>query len=64
MKLQLTVPDMACSACAENITKAIQAIDVNATVQGDPQTKIVTVETETNQTVITSAISNAGYTVS
>ncbi|MGL5833752.1 MAG: heavy-metal-associated domain-containing protein, partial [Waterburya sp.] len=39
MTLQLKVPNMACSACGDTITKAIKAIDPVATVQTDFKTK-------------------------
>lgn len=64
MTLQLTVPNMACSACGETITKAIQAVDPNATVETDPKTKQVKVETQVPETVVAEAITAAGYTVS
>ena len=63
MTLQLTVPNMACSACGDTITKAIKAIDPAATIQADPKTKQVTVETQASETEITQAITAAGYTV-
>ncbi|NER84167.1 MAG: heavy-metal-associated domain-containing protein [Leptolyngbya sp. SIO1D8] len=61
--LNLTVPDMACSACAETITKAVQALDVTASVQADPATKQVSIATTTEPEQIKQAIANAGYTV-
>jgi copper chaperone len=63
MMLQLKVPNMACSACGETITKAIQTVDPTATVQADPKTKLVSIETEASQAAITEAITAAGYTV-
>jgi copper chaperone len=63
MSLQLTVPNMACSACGDAITKAIQAIDAGATVQADPKTKQVSIETQASETAIKQAITDAGYTV-
>jgi copper chaperone len=63
MALQLTVPNMACSACSDTITKAIQAIDPTATVQADTKTKQVNVETQAAETAIKQAIVDAGYTV-
>jgi copper chaperone len=61
--LQLKVPNMACSACEENITNAIKIVDPSATVQADSKTKLVNIETEASQADITEAITNAGYTV-
>lgn len=63
MTLQLTVPNMACSACGETITKAIKAVDPTATVQTDPSTKLVSVETQISEAVIKTAITEAGYSV-
>jgi copper chaperone len=63
MTLQLTVPNMACSACSDTITKAIKAIDPGATVQADTKTKQVNVETQAAETAIKQAIIDAGYTV-
>jgi copper chaperone len=63
MTLQLTVPNMACSACSDTITKAIKAIDPAATVQADPKTKQVDVETAASKDAVTAAITAAGYTV-
>lgn len=63
MALQLTVPNMACSACSDTITKAIKAIDPNATVQADPKTKQVDVETQASEASVKQAIATAGYQV-
>lgn len=63
MVLQLTVPNMACSACSDTITKAIKAIDPAATVQADTKTKQVNVETQAAETAVKQAIIDAGYTV-
>jgi copper chaperone len=63
MTLQLKVPNMACSACGDTITKAIKAIDPTAIVQTDPQTKLVEIETQASSNAIAQAITAAGYTV-
>ncbi|MBE9228810.1 heavy-metal-associated domain-containing protein [Phormidium sp. LEGE 05292] len=63
MTLQLKVPNMACSACGETITKAIKTIDPAATVQADPKTKLVNIETQVSEIAVTEAIKSAGYTV-
>ncbi|MBD2096569.1 heavy-metal-associated domain-containing protein [Trichocoleus sp. FACHB-591] len=64
MTLQLKVPNMACSACSEAIAKAVQAIDPTATVQADPKTKLVDIETQAAEAAIRTAITTAGYTIS
>ena len=63
MTLQLKVPNMACSACGETITEAIKAIDPNASVQTDPKTKLVSVETQVPEVAIREAIKTSGYSV-
>ncbi|NJR59431.1 MAG: heavy-metal-associated domain-containing protein [Cyanobacteria bacterium CRU_2_1] len=63
MTLQLTVPNMACSACGETITKAVKTVDPTATVQADPETKLVNIETQQSATAIKQAIADAGYTI-
>jgi len=63
MTLQLTVPSMACSACVDTITKAVQNIDPDAVVAADTKTKLVRVETQQDETVVKGAIAAAGYPV-
>ncbi|MDB9305741.1 MULTISPECIES: heavy-metal-associated domain-containing protein [Cyanophyceae] len=63
MTLKLTVPNMACSACATNITNAVKTVDANATIQADPQTKFVSVDTQASETAIKDALAAAGYPV-
>ncbi|MBW4473269.1 MAG: heavy-metal-associated domain-containing protein [Stenomitos rutilans HA7619-LM2] len=64
MAIKLTVPNMACSACSDTITHAIQTIDPAAMVQADPKTKLVVVETQTPEDAVRQAIVAAGYAVS
>ncbi|HAZ46175.1 MAG TPA: heavy metal transporter [Cyanobacteria bacterium UBA11369] len=61
MTLQLTIPKLACSACVNTVTKAIQAVDANATVQANTKTKLVSVETQASETAIKQAITVVGY---
>lgn len=63
MTLQLKVPNMACSACGDTITKAIKTIDPAAIVQTDSKTKLVQVDTQASEAEISQAITEAGYTV-
>jgi copper chaperone len=64
MKLQLKVPGISCGGCVSTVTKAIKAVDANAIVQGDPQTKTVLVETQSSEATIKAAIAKAGYPAS
>ena len=63
MTLQLKVLNMACSACGETITKAIRAVEPTATVQTDPKTKLLSIETQASQAAVKEAIAAAGYSV-
>jgi copper chaperone len=63
MALELTVPNMACSACGDTIAQAIQTIDPQAIVQTDPKTKLVNIETQADEAAIKQAITTVGYTV-
>ena len=63
MTLQVKVPNMACSACGDTITKAIKAVDATATVTADPKTKLVSIETQVSEAVVKQAITDAGYSV-
>jgi len=64
MTLQLVVPKMACSACVNTITKVVKTVDPNATVQAEPKTKLVFIETQAPETAIKELIANAGYPAS
>lgn len=63
MNLELTIPDMACSACADTIAKAVVALDATAKIAADPKTKRVSIDTQSSETVVKAAIAAAGYTV-
>ncbi|MEO1148677.1 MAG: heavy-metal-associated domain-containing protein [Cyanobacteria bacterium J06638_22] len=63
MKYELTVPDMACSACADTISKAVVALDPSAKVAANPETKQVEVETTVSETSVKEAITTAGYSI-
>jgi len=63
MKLELTVPTMVCDGCAETITKAIQIVDAAATVEADPQTKQVVVNTSSAEAAVKAAVEQAGHEV-
>ncbi|MGB6294610.1 MAG: heavy-metal-associated domain-containing protein [Rivularia sp. (in: cyanobacteria)] len=61
MTIQLKVPDIACSACVNTVTKAIKAVDANATVEADTKTKIVKVQSQHSVDKIKEIIAEAGY---
>jgi copper chaperone len=61
--VDLTVPDMACGACADTITKALKTLDPTAQVDTNLESKAVHVEASITESSITEAIQKAGYTV-
>ncbi|MEM9450041.1 MAG: heavy-metal-associated domain-containing protein [Cyanobacteria bacterium P01_E01_bin.6] len=63
MKLELNIPDLACSACVETVTNAVQEVDATAQVVADPKTKQVSIVTTALEAAIKEAIATAGYTV-
>lgn len=63
MKLDLTVPNLACSACVETVTKAVHSVDAIAQIAADPKTKQVSIVTDAAEADIKSAIATAGYTI-
>jgi copper chaperone len=62
MQLTITISDMACSACADKIIQAIHAIDPQAIITANPQTKLVEIDSNTPASSLKDAITNAGYT--
>jgi copper chaperone len=63
MTFRLKVPSMDCSACGDTITTAVMMVDPTATVQADPKTKQVNIETQASEAAIKNAIEAAGYPV-
>ncbi|MEO8890316.1 MAG: heavy-metal-associated domain-containing protein [Coleofasciculaceae cyanobacterium] len=61
MTLQLKVPKIACAACVNTVTKAVQSVDATAKVEADTKTKIVNIETQQSEAEIKKALTNAGY---
>ena len=64
MKLELIVPNMSCGGCVSTITKAIEALDPQAKVVADPTSKLVTIETEKDETLVREALTQVGYAAS
>lgn len=61
MQLTLHIPSMACAACRDTITAAIQAVDPRAIVQADLGTKRLQVTTVAAEQQIRQAVERAGY---
>ncbi|GBF78658.1 heavy-metal-associated domain-containing protein [Aphanothece sacrum] len=63
MTITLKVPSIACGACANTITKAIEGQKPEAKISIDVEAKIVTVETDASEDTIKEIITGAGHTV-
>ena len=63
MTITFKVPSIACEACANTITKAIQNQQPDTRVNVDVANKIVIVETTASKASIQQAIEAAGHTV-
>jgi copper chaperone len=56
MTLQLIVSKLARASCLHTLTTAIKKIDAKANTKADTKTKIISVETQTSETVLKKAI--------
>ncbi|HEY9873458.1 MAG TPA: heavy-metal-associated domain-containing protein [Candidatus Obscuribacterales bacterium] len=63
MALQLKVPSIACSGCADTITEAIATVDSDAKVNVDVTAKTVSVESQASEASIKQAIVATGHTI-
>ncbi|MEZ2228037.1 heavy-metal-associated domain-containing protein [Microcoleus sp.] len=61
MTLQLKVPKIACSACANTIAQAVKTIDPAAVVEADIKTKLVTIQSVKPENEVRKAIASVGY---
>ncbi|WP_013324322.1 heavy-metal-associated domain-containing protein [Gloeothece verrucosa] len=63
MALELKVPSIACSGCADTITKAIKTVEPEANVKVDVEAKTVAVEAKASEESIKQAITATGHTI-
>ncbi len=61
--LNFLVPDMMCGSCEKKIVAAIIALDADAVVMANPETKQVQVTTVQSNAAIRSAIESVGFEV-
>jgi copper chaperone len=59
--LTLQVPDMSCGHCSGVISKAVKALDPNATIGFDMHNRLVQVETALPAEPVLTALDAAGY---
>lgn len=58
---EFTLPDMSCGHCVASVTKTVQALDAQATVQVDLPSHRVQIETTLSQEAVQAALTDAGY---
>jgi copper chaperone len=61
---QLQVEDMGCGHCVASVTKAVKALDAQASVEVDLASKQVKVQSGVPLEAVTAAIADAGFPVS
>lgn len=59
--IELTVKDMTCGHCVSTVTKALKAVDPQASVEVDLASKRVRVETQHPAEMLTQALQQAGF---
>jgi len=59
--LQLRVKDMTCQHCVKTITKAVTAIDAEASLEADVDTKLVRIDSERPVAELMRVLDAAGY---
>lgn len=59
--MKFEVKDMSCGGCANAITRAVTAVDPQATVEINVATKVVQIESLFESATLVSAIEAAGF---
>ncbi len=59
--IEFKLPDMSCGHCVGAVTKAVKALDANATVDINLETKAVRIQSVATQPAIAIALTEAGY---
>ncbi|MEF8764506.1 heavy-metal-associated domain-containing protein [Stenotrophomonas sp. A3_2] len=59
--MEFHVEGMTCGGCARSVTKAIELVDPQASVQADPASRRVQVETSASEAQIVAALTDAGF---
>ncbi|AVO30195.1 heavy-metal-associated domain-containing protein [Stenotrophomonas maltophilia] len=59
--MEFHVEGMTCGGCARSVTKAIEGVDPQASVQADPASRRVQVQTSASEAQIVAALTDAGF---
>lgn len=60
---ELKVDGMTCGGCVSSVKRALQALDANASVDVDLQSKTVKIDTAVELHAVKAAVEDAGYDV-
>ncbi len=59
--MKFTVPSISCGGCARGVTASIKALDPNAVVEINVETKLVEVQTQQSFEAISAALTEDGF---
>jgi copper chaperone len=59
--MEFHVDGMTCGGCARSVAKAIEQVDPQASVQADPASRRVQVQTSASEAQIVAALTEAGF---
>jgi copper chaperone len=59
--MKLYLDNMTCGGCARRVTRAVQSIDAGASVNTDPSTRLVQIQTSVPEDDIVAALREAGF---
>lgn len=59
--LEFRIPSMTCGHCAGVVTKTLEQVDANATVEIDLPSHRVRVQTQADRLTVADALAQAGY---
>ncbi len=60
---ELKVDGMTCGGCVSSVKRALQALDANASIDVDLQSKTGKIDTAVELHAVTAAVEDAGYDV-
>jgi copper chaperone len=59
--MQFHIDNMTCGGCARTVTRAIQSVDPDASIDTDPPSRLVKVDTAASQEQVVAALREAGF---
>jgi copper chaperone len=59
--MQFHIDNMTCGGCARTVTRAIQSVDWGASIDTDPPSRLVKVDTAASQEQVVAALREAGF---